>query len=420
MKILIISLLRVGDIVLSAPVLRGLRDKYPNAQIHLLLNRQCESVAPMLPYIDQFFYFDRKVLQAGLGQADIPVFDSYDRLRVLIEDISKAGAYDVSINLTQTRLSGWIMSAIEAKERIGLSFDSFGRASFGSKWFRYLNEQAGANSIVGPKIIHYTDIFRLALGLKGSIQQKTMSGASKNDRELCESDEGSLEARQSLEHLGFFKFEQKNFPILAVQALTSDCKKNWSLDKFVLALESFYRIHPGTKIAVIAAPFEVDILQPFVAELIDRGIDASLVVLSLAGAFSFLKHVRAILTLDTSIKHLAGIAGTPIVELSIGSADCNRTGAYQIGSVILQNRETCAPCPHSKACHRSTHACSDRIAFEAVAMVVAEIYAGRSYQLSTIAEEYKEDILIMCVKRRSAGLWFATPVINSSKEIQPS
>ena len=52
------NLLRLGDILMMAPVLRGIKKKYPNAELHLLINKQFSMLEDMLPYVDEFKYFD--------------------------------------------------------------------------------------------------------------------------------------------------------------------------------------------------------------------------------------------------------------------------------------------------------------------------------------------------------------------------
>ncbi len=64
MKILVLSLLRLGDIIQQEPLLKGLREKHPSAEIHLLLNRQFASVERVLDsVVDKYIYFDRESLQ---------------------------------------------------------------------------------------------------------------------------------------------------------------------------------------------------------------------------------------------------------------------------------------------------------------------------------------------------------------------
>jgi hypothetical protein len=105
------------------------------------------------------------------------------------------------------------MSLIDAKKRLGLCFDTSGRAAFGSSWFRYLNNQV---DLEASEVFHFTDVFRFALEL-GSDADSWV-----NTKCLSESEAGRAEAAQAL--LSF-----SDLPILAVQPLTSDSKKEWGL-----------------------------------------------------------------------------------------------------------------------------------------------------------------------------------------------
>ena len=61
MKLLVVSLLRLGDIIQQKPLLEGLRRQFPQARIHLLINRQFSQVSQLLGNtVDQYIYFDRE------------------------------------------------------------------------------------------------------------------------------------------------------------------------------------------------------------------------------------------------------------------------------------------------------------------------------------------------------------------------
>jgi ADP-heptose:LPS heptosyltransferase len=398
MKILVMSLLRIGDVVLAAPILKALRDRHPEAEIHLMINSQFAQVSALMPYIDRTILFERDRLQKGLGEASIPLFDSYARLESFLDEVNGTG-YDQAINLTHSRLSGWMMSLIDAKEKIGLALDGTGRASFGSNWFRYLNNQTDAE---GREVFHFADVFKFGLQLD---ETNSLKGS------LVETAKGIGEAETFFASAGG---DAK--PIVAVQALTSDTKKDWGLERFGEALIQFHRVHPAARIALLAAPFERERLAPLLKILTAAGVDAHLAVLGFEGAFSLLRKAKLLLTGDTSIKHLASAAGTPLIEICLGSSDANRTGAYRHGSIILQSREACAPCVHSKPCHREKQFCASRIPTEAVAMIASEVYAGRSFQLKTIAEEYAEEIEVLRVESRASGYWAAYSVLESFTE----
>lgn len=398
MKILVLSLLRIGDVIMAAPALRGLRERYPDAQIHLLINSQFVGIGSLLPYIDRIVPFEREKLQRGLGDVNVPLFESYERLEILLDSLN-AEKYDWTINLTHNRLSARLMSLIDAKIKTGLCFDAQGRVNFGSNWFYYLNQQVDSE---GTEVFHFSDVFRFALDLDWD-----RDGAT-NDV-LIESARGRAEADEVLRELN-------SQSIIAVQPLTSDEKKNWGIHNFSSVIELLAKRYPQTTFVVIGAPYERERLQPFVDELELKKIKARLAILSLEGAFSLLKSSRMLLTGDTSIKHLACAAGTRVLEICVGSSDPYRTGAYRHGSVIVRSREACAPCPHSIVCYRETHACAERIPAEAVALIAGEVYEGRMFQLRAIAEEYVEQIEILRVEARVSGYWAAYSVLEPLTE----
>lgn len=398
MKILIVSLLRVGDIVSSTPVFRGLRDRYPEAEIHLLVNSQFKRIERLIPYVDRVIPFERDLMQKGLGDSSVPVFESYERLNGLVDALN-GERYDWAINLTQNRLSGWLMGLIEAKTVSGLCFDSQGQVGFGSSWFQFLNQQVEAE---GKETFHFTDIFRFALGFDP--EEVSTSEA------LSETAEGKQEAAAAMES---FANAQS---LIAVQPLTSDVKKNWGFRSFERAISVLALRQPGSSFAIIGAPFEKERLEPFVSSLRAQNIDAYLAILSLEGAFSLLKRSKLLLTGDTSIKHLAASAGTRIVEVCVGSSDPYRTGAYTQNAVIVKSRESCAPCAHSSPCHRESQFCAQGISPEAIGMIAGEVYANRMFQLQAIAEEYADAIEVLRVEKKVSGFWSAYSVLDEFTE----
>lgn len=392
MKILVVSLLRLGDIILTAPVIEGLRQKYPEAQIDILINAQFRRLTPLLPQIKNVYLFERDAIQRGLGEANVPLFEPFDRVDALIDQLT-ANNYDQVLNLTHTRLSGWIVSLIPAQTKIGLTMDASGKGSFGNNWFRYLNQQTDDE---GSETFHFTDFFRFGLSLDAA------------PFGLQETSAGRAEAESFVALAG-------GRPIVAIQALTSDKKKDWSPAKWTAALNLFAQSYPEAVLILVGAPNEREALEALAVKT-----TASVAILSLEGAYSFLKRARMLITGDTSIKHLACAAGTPVVEICLGSSDAHRTGAYQSASVIVQSREACAPCVHSRACHRDSHACGDRIPPEAVALIAGEVYSGRSFQLRTIADEYRSEIEVLQVQAsEQAGYWAApsTREVFSEKAI---
>ncbi|MBK8203900.1 MAG: hypothetical protein IPK68_16820 [Bdellovibrionales bacterium] len=129
MKILVVSLLRIGDVLMALPMLQGLRQAHPGAEIHLLVNTTASSLAPLVDFV-RWHYFDRSNLQLGLGDYDHSLFDSFHKLSATVDNLNQH-SFDLLINVTQNRLSGWLCSAIHARDKIGLIIDRNGRGDTG-------------------------------------------------------------------------------------------------------------------------------------------------------------------------------------------------------------------------------------------------------------------------------------------------
>jgi len=312
-KILILSLLRLGDVLLAAEAISAVRAKYPLARVDLLVNKGVESVAPFLPNIGRVHTVPREILQDALVSADRPIFEPLDRLKSLVARLSSE-KYDKIINLTQTKFSGYLTAAIESNEKIGMIINHRGQASFGSPWFRYLNGVIGAGAQRG---FHYADIFKYgSTGENGVIA----SAASANETEA-----GKRELEEWLRHHSF----GSDLKIL-LQLQTSDKKKNWSSSAWVQALESFRRSGKSAaqaQLIALGAPNERPLLEQFQKQARDAKIDVAIATMSLEGVLSLARVADVLVTGDTSIKHLAALTPIRIVEIALGSSDIERTGA---------------------------------------------------------------------------------------------
>ncbi len=121
-NILIINLGGIGDILLSTPALKALREFYPDSRIHLLAARQASEFAKGLPYIDEIFVFN---FNFGL----IKILRNLKALFML-----RKRKIDLAINM-RTLVSGksalkmrFLLAAINAKVKAGR--DTAGRGGF--------------------------------------------------------------------------------------------------------------------------------------------------------------------------------------------------------------------------------------------------------------------------------------------------
>lgn len=389
MRILIVSLLRMGDLVMAAEAIAALRQKHPKAEIDLLTNDVNAGVVPLIAGIDGVYYFSRSALQKDLAEAKRPIFAGLDSLRTLIDDINRA-PYDLLVNLTQNRLSGYVCALIDAHEKVGLVMSANDQPQFGSPWFRHMNDFAHVSVASG---FHFIDIFKNALSV--SKADRVMPGA------LKVTEKGQQETERLI----------NDKPLAVIQPLTSDTKKNWISSYWAQMIATFARLEPQYEIHIFGAPNERERIQNIADEARALGVDAKVTILSLEGAFAFLSRAEVCISLDTGIKHLAAAAGTPrIVELVLGSSDFKRTAAYSSRSLILRSLESCQPCAHSKICHRTANSderpCAIRMNPTMVASLSAQFCRGDVMSLRQAAREYTDEVECYLGRFSTDGFWW--------------
>jgi hypothetical protein len=102
-----------------------------------------------------------------------------------------------------------------------------------------------------------------------------------------------------------------------------------------------------------------------------------------------------------------------ILELSLGSSDYRRTGAYAPDSLILQPRVACAPCPHSQACSRPSHECAEQLSPELVTAAAHHLLAGDWMALGQLAFEYLSEVALLRSLLMSGGYWMAADLCET-------
>ena len=385
MKILVINLLRIGDFLQVAPVVEGLTRKYPVRQVDVLCFAGVDRLSPLTPFVRRWWTLDRAELQDGLGRADVPLLTSFDILAERLDQISTEG-YDLVINLTHTKFSGFVTGYVKAREKLGLAIDPAGRPFFHSPWIRYLDEHA---QDPGADVFHHTDVFWQACGLDAVPKSFTLARTAAG--------------RAEVDALGL---DQR--PIVAVQAFTSDERKTYPAEQLIAALDRLTTINPEVQLVLLAAPDEAARVEDLNARLKTRGTVA---VTSMEGALSLLDRARVLITGDTSIKHLACFTGVRILELSLGPSDVRRTGAFKPGSFILQSPAACAPCGHAAGCSQLRLVCADEIDAKTVAQVADHLTRGEESMIEALAGHARSPILK--TTHLESGFWYAVDVKTS-------
>lgn len=293
MKILVLSLLRLGDIIQQEPVLRALKDKYPEARIDLLINKQFGNVEKILKdLVDNYIYFDREAIQQGLGDPSYNILWSYSQVQNLVSQIN-GEHYDMAYNLTHTKLSAYLLGALQIPQKLGLHQQDGRFQGMNNRWIRYFNERFSGQNV---SLFHYVELLGNSFSLPVHPPLKAQKTRSKT---------------------------------VLFQCLTSEQRKNWGLENFKQLKQTLETSLVDYKVKVLGASFERTLLEEFFSE-------QDLLICDLTEAKKHLQEAALLVTGDTSIKHLAAQIGTPIVELALGHSDPVKTGAYATDAQVLR------------------------------------------------------------------------------------
>lgn len=379
MKILVVQLLRLGDLLMTAPILGGLEQAHPGAEIHVLAFSQFRQAAEVLTDRVHWHWIDREKAQKLIADRGENIFAAADAIGNNLGPLMSED-FDLILNLSHTRFSGWICSTLRSPATLGLSYSPHdGSPRMGSPWFQYLNDYVAAG---GREIFHYLDIFWYACGL--TKQEKFWSIR-----------------RKPIE--GF----RSDSSYVVMQLTTSDPKKTYPLPAWREVIRRFRDTENASRVVVLAGPGEAKGLRAGL-----DGLDVEIVDCDLAEALWLVDHARCLITGDTSLKHLACASKTPVLELSLGCADFRKTGVYKDRSLIMQSKAPCAPCPHSEACTQSTHQCAEMIPPTAVASLMHAMTAGSREDILKIGREFAAVVDILETTVSPTGFWIAGPMIK--------
>lgn len=330
MKILVLSLLRVGDLIQQRSLIRRLRARHPGAEIHVLANQGSLTAREIFPEVDLWHAFDREGFQKEVGTAEIPLMTPVVRLQARVQEIAREG-YDLILNLTHNRLSAQLANMIPATEKRGLLAQGRGYRRLENNWLRHLNDRFGEKGVVS---FHYVDTLAGAFGLEQNEPARLPGGRD-----------------------------------ILLQPFTSDAKKNWKIANWEVLLQALRTSYPDRVIRVLGAPFEK-------VRLLEHFDEADVEILDWKALALRLRSADVLITGDTSVKHLAASEGVRILELALGSANPRETGSYANNSWILSAQVACAPCAHRSPCRQASHLCGNALPISTVATIARRFIEG--------------------------------------------
>ena len=123
-KILIINPFGIGDVLFSTPVIKALKNKFPDSFIGYLCQKQTAPILENHPLVDRLFLYTR----GDLKQARKKSYPGYVKMLLLGINEIKNEKFDLAIDLSMVSQYSFLLWLLGVKQRFG--FDYKGRGLF--------------------------------------------------------------------------------------------------------------------------------------------------------------------------------------------------------------------------------------------------------------------------------------------------
>lgn len=333
---IILRLSSMGDILLSSPLVRILRHRFPQARIDFLLKSQFAELYAANPHLNHLLTLD-----ASKGRA---------ALSALRSKIRSVG-YDVVIDIHNNFRSTFLRRAAGAKLFIVHKY----------KWQRFLLIKLGINTY--REIVPvYQRYLRAAADLQLEDDGQGL--------ELFIPTEQQNQVAELLRSMGL----KSNSLIIAMAPGAGFFTKRWPIENF-LELAKLCIERNNAQILLLGNEKEKSICRLIQQELGSQ-------IINLTGKLSLLQSAAALqsshllISNDTGLMHMATAIKKPVVAI-FGSTS-RELGFFPIGSAvsIIENKAlSCRPCTHigRETCPKKHFRCMTAITPEMVFDVVQQM-----------------------------------------------
>ncbi|HEY7495264.1 MAG TPA: lipopolysaccharide heptosyltransferase II [Candidatus Tectomicrobia bacterium] len=334
-QILVIRLSSIGDILLTTPILRLLRQHCPGAQIDVVVKAAYRDLLQAHPCIDRLVLFQE-------GQR------LYQLLHIL-----RQTRYDVVLDLHRTLRSGLLYHGLLARHKLAYNKRTLRRA---------LLVHLGWNTLrrITPVPELYAAPLR-RLGINAPVPPLEMY-----------LEPGSQEAIRA--HLTHVFPEGCGRPLLALAPGAHWPTKRWPVERFAAVAQEL--AHPQEAAVVILGSTDDVPLAQALCHQLSVPVLNSTGTLSLMQTAALLRQCRLLLSNDSGLMHMATALKVPVVAIFGPTVQEFGFYPFQARAQVVSAALACRPCSTkgSAHCPRGHHHCMQQITSTQVLSVVQRLW----------------------------------------------
>lgn len=337
MNILLVQTGFLGDVILSTPVINGLRAIYPQAKLSILTTPSARDLVRFHPAVNETLVYDKRGVDSGL----VGFYRCVRKLR--------AAGFEAAFSLHKSHRTALLLRFAGIPQRYG-----FAEASL-----PFLYTKTCPRSDLGHDALRNLAIFR-NLGCEPDCFDQKLQV------------EVPLQAKEKAQTLLSFFGTRKKVGIAPGSVWST---KRWRIEGFAEVAQRFAA--ENCAIVILGGKADVGL-----AEEIEKACGGA--VLNLVGNTTLIESAAVISLLDVLVSndsaplHLASAAGVPVCALFCATVPEFGFTPWKTSSVVLGvSGLSCRPCGRhgAKKCVTGTHDCQYGITADAVCDAVRRLLA---------------------------------------------
>ncbi len=369
-NILMLNLTRMGDLIQSTPLLKGLRKKYPDSKITLLVGSDFYEFSKRLPAVDDWIVLNLKQFKEKSLKGGVSWVELFQYFQQTLNQVREK-EFDLVFNLSHSKLSAFIISYLKIKEIRGFKCNSEGDRMTDHPWLQYF----------------FTEPFNRPFNTFNLVDLFFKAGDIDLDGETLEIKqfpEDSIRARQILEKHSI----SENELVIGFQAGSSLEGRRWPASHFARLGDRL--IHElNARILLFGVKSEMEIGEKIIKEMKvpDRVVNL-IGKTDISALVGLVNRCQYLVTNDTGTMHIAAAIGTPIVGLFFAHAHPPETGPYSEGQLLFQADIPCAPCSYGVDCNQVV--CIEKLSPDFVAEMMRYHLLNEKWCLPTDSQLLEE------------------------------
>jgi lipopolysaccharide heptosyltransferase II len=340
-RILVIRLSSLGDILLTTPVLRLLRDHLPQAQIDVLVKPAYQDLLRAHPCVDRLILFDaRQTL--------------WQTLRAL-----RRTRYDVVLDLHRTLRSCLLYGGLAARRKLAYGKRTLRRA---------LLVHLGWNTLRAMTPV--PELYAVPLRRLGITEP--LPGMEMH------LDPGSLQTMQA--YLARELPAACGRPLLALAPGAHWLTKRWPVERFAVVAQELADTHDAA-VVILGGEEDVSLARDLCRRLSAPVCDSS-GKLSLMQTAALLQQCRLLLSNDSGLMHMAVALSVPVVAIFGPTVQEFGFYPFRARAQVVSTALACRPCSTkgSARCPQEHHGCMQQVTSTQVLSVVQNMWRQEGWR----------------------------------------